>query len=209
MMNAVQRGLVAVRRDQILDAAAAVFAERGFHPTTIRDVARRAGVADGTIYNYFGNKTDLLLGIFERMRRSVLATDAPPPAPEGADLRALLRATLGQPLRALGADNFALFRVVISEMLVNDEFRERYYEQILRPPLELADGPFREQLARLGLDPAVAPLLARTVMGTVLGLIIERILGDPLLAERWDDLPDFLADLIVDGLERHRVPDHA
>lgn len=207
MADTAQQRLIAARRDQILDAAAAVFAERGFHPTTIRDVARRAGVADGTIYNYFGNKSDLLLGIFERMKQSVLAGDTPPPAPEGADLRTLLRATLGQPLRALGADNFALFRVVISEMLVNDEFRARYYEQILRPPLELADGPFRDQLGRLGLDPAVAPLLTRTIMGTVLGLIIERILGDPLLAERWDDFPDFLADLIADGLERHRGRD--
>ena len=46
-----------------LDAAAVVFARNGYHWTTIRDIARRADVADGTIYNYFDSKFDLLLAI--------------------------------------------------------------------------------------------------------------------------------------------------
>ena len=48
------------REARILDAAAAVFAQKGFHQATIRDIAELADVADGTIYNYFDNKLDLL-----------------------------------------------------------------------------------------------------------------------------------------------------
>ncbi|MDX1990860.1 MAG: helix-turn-helix domain-containing protein [bacterium] len=73
MSDAIQQQLIAARRNQILDAAAVVFAEKGFHPTTIRDVAKQAGIADGTIYNYFDSKPALLLGIFERMRDSIMA----------------------------------------------------------------------------------------------------------------------------------------
>lgn len=53
------------RREAILEAAVEVFAERGYHAARVSDIARAAGVADGTIYLYFKNKEDLLLSIFE------------------------------------------------------------------------------------------------------------------------------------------------
>ena len=66
-IEAIQAQLVAARRTQILDAATRVFASKGFNRSTIRDVAQDAGVADGTIYNYFANKTDLLFGLLDRL----------------------------------------------------------------------------------------------------------------------------------------------
>ncbi len=45
---------------RILRAAEAIFAEKGFDCTTTLDIARRAGVAEGTLYEYFKNKEDLL-----------------------------------------------------------------------------------------------------------------------------------------------------
>jgi len=48
----------------ILEAAVKVFAEQGFFQSTISQIAREAGVADGTIYLYFKNKDDILLQFF-------------------------------------------------------------------------------------------------------------------------------------------------
>ncbi|AKU91760.1 TetR/AcrR family transcriptional regulator [Vulgatibacter incomptus] len=53
------------KRARIVDAAIRVFAEKGFHLATVAEVAREAGVADGTIYLYFKNKDDLLACLFE------------------------------------------------------------------------------------------------------------------------------------------------
>lgn len=53
------------KRDRIMNAAIASFAQHGYHQATIADVAREAGVAAGTIYLYFKNKDDLLVSIFE------------------------------------------------------------------------------------------------------------------------------------------------
>lgn len=61
------------KRSLITEAAVEVFAERGFHQARVSDVARRAGVADGTIYLYFKNKEDLLLSIFEEKMDVLLA----------------------------------------------------------------------------------------------------------------------------------------
>jgi TetR/AcrR family fatty acid metabolism transcriptional regulator len=50
---------------RILSAAKAVFAQNGYYHSRISDVAKRAGVADGTIYLYFENKDDILISLFE------------------------------------------------------------------------------------------------------------------------------------------------
>jgi len=61
------------KHDLILEAAIEVFAEKGFHHARISDIARRAGVADGTIYLYFRNKDDVLLTIFEEKMGVLIA----------------------------------------------------------------------------------------------------------------------------------------
>lgn len=50
---------------QIIDAAAKVIAENGFHQAQVSKIAKAAGVADGTIYLYFKNKEDILVSLFE------------------------------------------------------------------------------------------------------------------------------------------------
>lgn len=61
------------KRTLITDAAIEVFADKGFHQARVSDIAKRAGVADGTIYLYFKNKEDLLLSIFEQKMDELLA----------------------------------------------------------------------------------------------------------------------------------------
>ena len=53
------------KRERILQAAVKVFARNGFHATRVSEVAKAAGVADGTIYLYFDSKESLLVSLFE------------------------------------------------------------------------------------------------------------------------------------------------
>lgn len=53
------------KRQKILRSAVQVFAQKGFYNAKVADIARRAGVADGTIYLYFKNKDEILISIFE------------------------------------------------------------------------------------------------------------------------------------------------
>jgi len=55
----------AKKRERILLSALRIFSERGFYHSKISEIAKEAGVADGTIYLYFKNKEDLLISIFE------------------------------------------------------------------------------------------------------------------------------------------------
>lgn len=199
MKDAIQEQLIAARRNQILDTAALIFAEKGFHSTTIRDIAKAAGIADGTIYNYFENKTALLLGIFERMRDSVMQTEVLPTL-DTSDLRSFMAVYLRHPLMGLKADNFALFRVVVSEMLVNEDLRRLYYEKILEPTLAGAEAYFQYLVDQHQIKPVNVSLITRTVSSLMLGLMLQYTMGDETLQAQWDALPEFLADVLLDGL---------
>jgi TetR/AcrR family transcriptional regulator, fatty acid metabolism regulator protein len=61
------------KRPRILEAAVRVFAKNGFYATRVSDVAKAAGVADGTIYLYFKSKDELLRSLFEDRVETLLA----------------------------------------------------------------------------------------------------------------------------------------
>ena len=57
----------AQRRDQILDAANALFAERGYDEVSVEDIARSAGVARGLVHHYFGGRKQVYIALLERL----------------------------------------------------------------------------------------------------------------------------------------------
>ncbi|MBI4723934.1 MAG: TetR/AcrR family transcriptional regulator [Rhodomicrobium sp.] len=54
------------RREHILDAAERCFTEKGFHPATMADICREAGVSPGALYTYFASKDHLIAGLCKR-----------------------------------------------------------------------------------------------------------------------------------------------
>jgi AcrR family transcriptional regulator len=201
-IQAIQAQLAAARRTQILDAATRVFANKGFNRATIRDVARDAGVADGTIYNYFANKTDLLFGLLDRLndteRRPASLTQAAE-APFGDSFRDYFRAYLRERVEALWF-NADLFRAVLPELLANSALRVRYYDEVIAPTMALGEGAFRALVATGTVRDLDLPLSVRILAGSVLGLMVLQLLGDETLAARWQEIPDAIAELLLPGL---------
>jgi len=202
MKDPIQEQLIAARRAQILEAAAKVFAEKGFHPTTIKDIAKEAGIADGTIYNYFANKPALLIGILDRMRASAVQTVDVPADLSQMDVRTFMHLYFRHPLMSLKTNNFELFRVVISEIMVNPELRLLYRQQVMEPTLALAEHVFQQWALAQRIKPTQIPLLTRAISGMVMGLTMEYIMGDAVLEAQWEALPEFLTGLLMDGIGR-------
>jgi TetR/AcrR family fatty acid metabolism transcriptional regulator len=86
------------KRERILDAAVRVFARKGFHATRVSEVAKAAGVADGTIYLYFESKDHLLVSLFEhRVERLLeyLETELPRAPSAAHKLQRIIELQLG------------------------------------------------------------------------------------------------------------------
>ena len=55
------------RRDQILDAANALFAERAYDKVSVEDIASAAGITRGLVHHYFGGRKEVYIGLLERL----------------------------------------------------------------------------------------------------------------------------------------------
>jgi hypothetical protein len=88
----------------------------------------------------------------------------------------------------------------MSEMVANEELRTLYRREVLAPTLAMAEQ-YLGELAERGLIRAGRiPIVVRALSGMVLGLALQRIMGDELLASGWDDLANQLTDLLLDGM---------
>jgi len=61
------------KRPRLVKAATVVFAEKGYATTRVADIAERAGIGKGTVYEYFSSKEELLFAVFESMNEDVTA----------------------------------------------------------------------------------------------------------------------------------------
>lgn len=57
------------KKNRIIEAAVTVFAQKGYASATVADIAARAGIGKGTIYEYFASKEDLFFAVFEWFKR--------------------------------------------------------------------------------------------------------------------------------------------
>ena len=61
------------KRPRLVEAACSVFAEKGYASTRVADIAERAGVGKGTVYEYFTSKEELLFAVFESINMDISA----------------------------------------------------------------------------------------------------------------------------------------
>jgi len=144
--------------EAILRAAIKVFAGSGFFNSKVADIAREAGVADGTVYLYFKNKDDILVSIFNHYMDEALAAGKASLS-EIDDPIEKLRRIVRAHLERLGRDrNLAVVFQV--ELRSSTKFMEQFsatkvteYLELIRAVIE--DGQ-REGVFRAGINTKVA-----------------------------------------------------
>jgi TetR/AcrR family fatty acid metabolism transcriptional regulator len=187
------------KRDAILRAATKVFAQHGFFQSQVADVARVAGVAAGTVYLYFKGKDDLLVSIFERSMREVLAEGrrAVAGAADPADrLRLLARLHLGR----LGRDrNLAVvFQVELRQSV---KFMERFSESFLQDYFTLIRQAIADGQSRGGFRKDISATTATKIFYGAL----DEMATNWVLSRRKYDLAaeaDAVVDLFINGVRR-------
>lgn len=194
----IRAQLIEARRNQLLDAAASVFAEKGFHRATTKEIASVAGVSEGTIYNYFANKADLLVGIMSRLVELESLDE---------ELMEALRSDAKDFLIAFFRDRMArvhqfqeMLQAILPEILVDPALRERFYQQYVLRIATLMEQYVRARIELGHMRPVNVPLTVRVIQSMFVGILILRILGDERLWSDWNELPELVATIIFDGL---------
>src|ERR687896_851678 len=188
------------RREEILQASLHLFAERGFHGTSMRDIARAADITEGLIYHYFASKRDLFRAIIEEHSFLPLLRTLPDLA-EHLDLRALL-IVLARGFFDVLRQNTKLTRLLLQEVQVFPEEKEAFFADAVGESIsELAKilETRMNSKARAGVDPQVA---SRLFFNALLAFFVEQEIlgGKHLLPADEQTYVDHLVDMFVKRL---------
>ncbi len=187
------------KHDLILDAAIEVFAEKGFHHARISDIARRAGVADGTIYLYFRNKDDVLLTIFEE-KMGILISGARAALLGVEDPLQKVRIFARYHFRQV-EDHRALAEVLQIELRLSNKFLKEYRPEKLWEYLGVFATIVREGQERGVVRPELDPfVLMWSFFGALDELAIQWVLAKRRDKFSLEATADTVADVFIRGM---------
>jgi AcrR family transcriptional regulator len=195
----LQQKISAIKREQILEAAQAVFAEKGFHRATIKDIASAAGVADGTVYNHFENKDALIFGLLDQLNQT---RERPRHFArlQSVDLETFVRQYSIERFRLITDKGLPLLRAILPELISNAALRDRYRQEVVEPTFVAAQHAL-EQLMPDSLTSDELGIVLRLEASLMLGVALLRIIGDDFLEQHWNALPDRIAEYFLEQLK--------
>src|SRR3569623_505996 len=196
------------KRERILSAAEIIFDSHGFFAAKVSDIAKEAGVADGTIYLYFKSKDDLLISLFER--RMLELTEALQAAIAGKPPREQLRSFIRTYLQKC-SDEAAATEVLTIELRQSSKFMKEYENPAFADFLRMLGGIIAAAQASGDLTQEIpAHIAARMLFGVLDELVLAKqpIGGGAAGArpKKFDIVraADWVITLITTGLEKHK-----
>ena len=193
------------KRQRILDAALKVFAERGFYNAKVSEVARAAGVADGTIYLYFENKDDLLIQLFEdRMEYIIRRLNHELERTQGTPLekiRSLIHLHVDLAIHDPDLAEFITVELRQSGKFVR-EYENPQFVQYLRTLRDIIEEGQRTGSIRTGLD---SRLLVRAIFGALDEVLLTLTLASRARSVDVHLSADQLADLLLEGMAERQL----
>ena len=200
MSDTFQEQLKQARRNLIIDAAIEVISEQGFQRTTIKQIASKAGIADGTIYNYFKSKDDILLGIIARLSEDE-TQDLSLAKTERLDFAAFVAMFVSPRMDEIDG-RYQTLKVVFPEMITNAALSRPIYDQIYTPLFVMVETYFQQLMDAEQIDMADPALLARLFASPFMGLMMLRMLGDEHVAANWEGYKNAMSQFLQKAFEK-------
>lgn len=184
-------------QQRIIDAAYALFLEQGYHGTSMRQIADRAGLTVGGIYNHFDGKESIWVAVFTTRHpyRTMLPLML---SAEGESVAGYLRTAANSIVAAL-QDNNDLFNLMFIEMV---EFSGSHLPTIYHSAVPYF-LPLAERFRRLAgrLHPLPLPILARTFAGLLFSYYVtERLMPDEMRPSMGDAALEAFIDIYLYGI---------
>jgi TetR/AcrR family fatty acid metabolism transcriptional regulator len=153
------RGGGTAKRERILRAAIRIFSQKGYFNSKISEIARQAGVADGTIYLYFKNKDDLLISLFEEKMGEVV-TDIRARVSDGSGALSRLRIFIRNHMDLLTREA-GLIEVIQVELRQSNKFMKEYVPVKFLEYLDVISGILEDGKREGVIRPDLNVTLAR------------------------------------------------
>lgn len=190
-------------QDRIIAAARTLFGENGFHRTTTAEIARQAGIAEGTIYRYFKDKKELFVACVEPIIQEVVRRETA--VMTGGTPREILRNRIIERTRVI-RENLPIFHILFTEGKYHPEIARILLEQVTASisPAEwerigaaVDSGALKHQpnplIMSVGLTAAIWAMLA-------VGPGADQLFAGWPLPPQYNRLEEDLADFVCNAL---------
>jgi AcrR family transcriptional regulator len=184
-------------RQQIVQAAYRLFLDRGYHATSMRQVAQQAGVALGGIYNHFASKDDLFSAVLDTYHpyHDILPALA---TAEGETIDWLIRDAASRVTTTLRARPDFLNLMFIEIVEFKGRHMPRLIDQIFPQLVAVLQ---RYQGSSDGMRDIPVPIILRAFLGLFFSYVITELLLSPEIARQFpEDTMDRLVDILLYGV---------
>jgi len=194
----------AEREAQILTAARAVFAERGYGASAVAEIAARAGVVEGTVYSYFDSKRALLIAVMKTFYEDLISgTESGLRSVRGTENR--LRFIIRRHLDTFASDR-GLCRVILREARPDVALYDEAILELNRRYTGLAREVVEQGIAEGALRPDLVPSVIRDLIyGGIEHAVWRFTFSDKELDTA--ALEDQLADALLAGIVVRTAPE--
>ncbi|WP_459929245.1 TetR/AcrR family transcriptional regulator [Desulfosporosinus burensis] len=186
------------RRQDILEAALKVFTIKGYNGSTTAEIARAAGVAEGTIFRHFATKKELLVGVLKpKFLDGIIYLDK---EHKEATPEEFFRSFLRNRLELIN-ENDGLFRFMFAEAQYHSEVREALFKGILDQGISIVKPWFDKGVEQGVFKPIPFLAMMRSFMGMVLFYGIFNHVFPGLSPEKTiEEAADHMLELFLHGL---------
>jgi AcrR family transcriptional regulator len=172
------------KQRNILQASIKLFATKGFHASSTAEIAKEAGVAEGTIFRHYKSKKDILIAVVApvlvKFAASFILKDVKKilSEQETKSFGQLITEIIRNRLELIGA-NQKHARILLQEAFFHEELRDALMNSVIRDARKMTGKLVEDRIAKGELRPLPPDAVVRMFVTSMMGLVFFKYVVDP------------------------------
>lgn len=193
------------REEEILEAAVKIFSEKGFSAATTSEIAKEAGIAEGTVFRYFKTKKDILrkvmIKLMEVLGEKLMTARLSKIFEKNKDKdeKELLKILLKDRLE-IALKYWDMIKVVMTEVQYHEDLREAFINNIVIKGKNIVEEYFQLGMEKGVFKKVDANIVIRSFVGMMGMYVVQKQLLPDMVSIEDDEQMDVMLDLFLNGL---------
>lgn len=195
------------KQKKIMEASIKLFSEKGFHAASTNEIAKEAGVAEGTIYRYFKTKKDILVSLVApmvlRFAAPYLLKDMKTIMQEDLPIEEAFKKLYKNRLMII-EKNWDRLRLIIQEVQFNPELREALVDNLVSYARNMTEAFVTEKIQEGVFRPLPPFAVTRAIVTMMVGYLFFKHIIFPDESKTLDDDQEIalMVDILLNGIKK-------
>lgn len=197
------------RKESILKAAVKIFSEKGYSAATTSEIAKEAGVAEGTVFRYFKTKKDILTGvvidIIQVFGEELITEKLFKLMKENKDKspRDILKLIIKDRMQLISEHKEEVF-IILSEAKYHQDVKDAFVKNIIQRAINMSEQFINTGIEKGDFREVNVPVVVRSILGIVGAYVFQEEMFPGIIGISQDSQIDEIIDLIFYGVMKER-----